>query len=98
MVTSLGIPHHDLVAIAQKSFDLSTIRGCAKPAAASDSATPSFGWPELTVKTSATLPPYLSTRRISLSPARTSGHACIELIASAISNVSSAYGSLSTDP
>jgi len=35
--------HHGFVAIAQKSFDLSTIRACAKPAAASDSATPSFG-------------------------------------------------------
>lgn len=32
-----------VVAIAQKSFDRSTIRACAKPGAASDSVTPSFG-------------------------------------------------------
>ena len=35
--------HHGFVAIAQNSFDLSTICACAKPAAASDSATPCFG-------------------------------------------------------
>jgi hypothetical protein len=35
--------HHGFVAIAQKSFDPSTICACAKPAAASDSATPCFG-------------------------------------------------------
>ena len=34
---------HGFVAIAQKSFDPSTICACAKPAAASNSATPSFG-------------------------------------------------------
>jgi hypothetical protein len=37
-----GTGHHAFAAIAQKSFDLSTIRAYAKPAAASDSATPSF--------------------------------------------------------
>jgi hypothetical protein len=39
----LAARDHGFVAIAQKSFDLSTICACAKPAAASDSATPCFG-------------------------------------------------------
>jgi hypothetical protein len=39
----VALTHHGFVAVAQKSFDLSTIRACTKPAAASDSATPSFG-------------------------------------------------------
>src|SRR5258708_1892508 len=93
--------HVHITALSRSRRRAST---CPRFAAAQNQqrrATPqrhSFGWPELTVKPSATLPPCSSTRRISLSPARASGHACIELIASALSNVSSANGSLSTEP
>src|SRR5262249_12921271 len=78
--------HHGFIAMAQKSFDLSTISAWAKPAAASNSATPCFACPELTVKPSTTMPPCFSTRHTSDSPPRPSDHACIELIASALSN------------
>ena len=94
----LGATNYGFVAIAQKSLDLSTIRASTKPAAANVAATPSFGWPEFSVKPSAIVPPGLSTRRIARRPAATSSHTCIELIASALSKVSSAKGSVSTQP
>jgi len=80
------------IASAQNPSSISTTRTPEKPAAVSRSATPLFSCPECRVKASAILPPGFMTRRISRNPATASGQTCMELTASAPSNVLSANG------
>jgi 4-methylaminobutanoate oxidase (formaldehyde-forming) len=100
-VAEMGGLRIPLVPTGQQLFVTEPVdgaRAAAKPAAVSASATPRFGCPEWGVKPSPTIPPGFSTRRISRNPATASGQTCIELIASALSKLSSPNGRCSTEP